>query len=119
MVIRPLAQLGGALAQARHPLPHGGAVDQRLGLPAGSRAQLRGDLDEHRHQAVTAAGRADSNASTLASMLCTTKESRTPSSVFSPSPVISSTTRSPGSISPRSASLRSTAVVTPPADSGT
>src|SRR5439155_5762940 len=40
---------------------------------------------------------------------------RTASRVLSPSPVIVSTTRSPGSMSPRSASLRRTATVTPPA----
>ena len=43
------------------------------------------------------------------------KESRTASSVFRPSPVMTSTTRSPAPMSPRSASLASTAVVTPPA----
>ena len=40
---------------------------------------------------------------------------RTASSVLRPSPVMTSTTRSSGSMSPRSASLASVAVVTPPA----
>ena len=48
-------------------------------------------------------------------LVCVSKVPRTASSVFSPSPVITITTRSSGSMSPRAASLASTAIVTPPA----
>src|SRR5271154_1162680 len=91
------------------------AVYLRLRLAAGDWPQLRGDLHDDRHQTVTALDTPAWKASTVGAIVLVSNVPRTASSVFRPSPVITSTTRSSGSMSPRAASLASTAVVTPPA----
>src|SRR5579884_2079330 len=115
------AQLAVAVVQRVEHLPHRGAVDLGRRLSSGGLAQLGGDPDRDWHTpgSYHAAARTRSPAaSKLASVGSITRVSNVPraqSSVLSPSPVITATTRSPGSIAPARASLASTAVVTPPA----
>src|SRR5271154_5109415 len=73
------------------------AVYLRLRLAAGDWPQLRGDLHDDRHQTVTALDTPAWKASTVGSIVWVSNVPRT------------------GSMSPRSASLARTAVVTPPA----
>src|SRR4051794_2452405 len=115
-VRKPVAQLAVALEQRVEDGADGAALELELPLAAGGGAQLRGDLDPDRHQARTS-GRSTcaTNSSSDGAISWLSKVSRTASSVFRPSPVMTSTTRSSGSMSPRSASLASTAVVVPPA----
>src|SRR4051794_30835436 len=105
-------------------LTDGRPLDLELALAAGRRSELGRDLDRdaHRPEIYRAPVAATSGASTFASKESSVgsislmeKPSRTASRVFKPSPVIQTTTRSSGSMSPRSASLASTATVTPPA----
>src|ERR1700724_540189 len=109
------AQLLEAVEQSVQDLLDRRAIDLRLGLAPGSRPQLRRDLHDDRHQTVTASGTPAWKASTVGSIVRVSNVPRTASSVLRPSPVITSTTRSSGSMSPRSASFARTAVVTPPA----
>src|ERR1700722_8791631 len=130
LIGQALAELVIALVQAVQDLAHGGAFELSLALPAGGSAKLGWDLDRDAHSTqplapANAAGvlaaltgacsTSASNCSTDGSISWDSKVPRTASSVFSPSPVITSTTRSSGSMPPRAASFASTAVVTPPA----
>src|SRR5205085_767105 len=115
LVRDPPAQLLEALEQAVEHLLHSGAFEQCLGFAPRRRPQLRGDLDDDRHQTASASGTPALNAASVGSIVRVSNVPRTASSVFRPSPVITSTTRSSGSMSPRCASFASTAVVTPPA----
>ncbi len=67
------------------------------------------------YPATAARPRASPNEAVVGSISWVSKLPRTASSVLRPSPVITTTTRSSAPMSPRSASLASTAVVTPPA----
>src|SRR5262249_42244456 len=109
------AQLAEAREQAVEHLLHGRSLDFGLRRPVSYWAQLSGDLHDHGHQTGRACGTPARNDSVGGRIVSVWNVPRTASSVFSPSPVISSTTRSSGSMSPRAASLLSTAVVTPPA----
>src|SRR5690348_3671167 len=115
VVIDARAQLVVADEQRLEHLAHVCAVDLGLGLATGRGTKLRGNLDADRHQARTPAPSAASKAATVGAIEHVSNVPRTASSVLRPSPVMTSTTRSSRSMSPRSASLRSTAVVTPPA----
>src|SRR5215218_1926963 len=113
---QPVAQLAVALEQRVEHLADRPALELELTLAAGRRPQLRGDLDLDRHHARAPAPSTFAvNSSNDGAISWTSNVPRTASSVLSPSPVMTSTTRSPGSMSPRAASLARTAVVVPPA----
>src|SRR4051812_37411019 len=93
----------------------GAALDRHRRRAAGRAAQLRGELDGDGHQTCAPLSTAVSKASKRGSISCASNVPRTASSVLRPSPVMTSTTVSSRPMSPRSASLASVAVVTPPA----
>src|SRR4029079_2126033 len=111
-----LAQIAVGVEDRVEDLADGRAGDLHLALAVGRGAELGRDLHGDWHQAATSC---DSNSlsklSRSGSISCIRKVSRVASKVFSPSPVRYTTTRSPAAISPRSASLRKTPTVTPPA----
>src|SRR4051812_24301019 len=115
VVGEPLAQLRVLAVQPVEHRPDRRPLDRDLRLPAGRGAQLGRDLHRDGHHATAPAWTLLSNCSNRGSISCASKVSRTASSVLRPSPVMTSTTRSPGPMSPRSASFASVAVVVPPA----
>src|SRR3954453_17207553 len=115
-VRQAIAQLAVTVEQRVEHLAHGPTVHLELGLAAGRGPQLGRDLDLHRHQTCTPApSTCATNSSYDGAISCAVNVPLTASSVLRPSPVMTRTTRSAGSMSPRSASFASTAVVVPPA----
>ena len=112
-----LAQLAEALEQARRAPPDGRALELDLGSPPAAARSWVGILTVTaiRRTASAPLDLVDELVDASASISYVSNVPRTASSVFRPSPVMTSTTRSSGSMSPRAASFASTAVVTPPA----
>src|SRR5687768_3115594 len=96
-------------------LADGRPLDLHLRLAAGRGAQLGRDLDGHCHVATASRLSSASKLATAGSISLMRKVSRVASRVFSPSPVITATTRSPAGSRPSRASLARTPIVTPPA----